>query len=49
MDDPQFNDAPSRRAVLAAGGVAAVAALAGAAPEAAAAYDVAQPGWRFCP
>jgi hypothetical protein len=49
MDDPQFNDAPSRRTVLAAGGAAALAAMASAAPADAAGYEGVQLGWRFCP
>jgi hypothetical protein len=41
-------DAPSRRTVLAAGGVAAVAALASTGPAEAAGYEGVQLGWRFC-
>jgi hypothetical protein len=44
----QTPDALSRRAVLAAGGVAALAAVASAAPVEAATYQNAQLGWRFC-
>jgi len=51
MDESRFSaltTVPSRRVVLAAGGAAALTALAGTAP-ASAAYKHAQLGWRFCP
>jgi hypothetical protein len=42
-------DTSSRRTLLAAGGAAALATVAGAAPANAAAYEGAELGWRFCP